>query len=161
MAKPKPSHWLVTNILVFTFLILIGLMTWIKVDPSVMDTMNKTKVTEQNFQKELIAQGQIASSKVPVLKTIMFKSADGVLVPREVKIYSYGADINDGHYVLYYYPKDNVKQVAIRKAISSAPKVAEVKVTPWYVTTYKWINSWPVWTLAGKAYIEPWPNAQF
>lgn len=162
MAQTKnKSAWWLWALLVLITAGFAGVATWTAIDPSIMDGHNKAKATEQNFQTALVKKAQEVARVVPETVRVSFKTADGVTaVPRDVTIYSYGANTMGGTYAQYYYLSDNTKLIPIRKAFIEPVKIAKVEpswisekwsaFTSWSREALKPVSNWKWWGLYGE-----------
>jgi hypothetical protein len=145
------KNWWIWTLLALVIAGFVGVAIWTAVDPSVMDSYNKTKATETSFQTALVEKAQVVVPWAPVTARIHFQSDEGTLLTRDVKIYSYGANPKGGTYAQYYYPADNTKLIPIRKAFIEPVKIA--KVEPSWISE-KW-NDFSVW---GREALKPVSN---
>ena len=133
------------------FSILLAIIVVLTIDPAFMVGHNKPRVTEQNFNTALVELASVHASIVPQKLNVAFKTADGIADKREIVLYSYGAEPVGGKYALYFYPKENMKEVKIHKAF--IPEIKKETV-PWYKKTVKDISSWPIWARVGTLHID-------
>ena len=145
VAKPKTKErkwpWV---LLIIAILIPFGLATWISINPSVMDSHNKAKASEMNFQTALVQTAQANASLVPKTVTVSYKTPDGAVLKHNVVVYAYGADTSGGKYALYFKTTDDPTKILARKAYIAPVKIATVEKS-WVKETVASVSKWSIW----------------
>jgi len=134
----KKSAWWIWVLQAVVLAIPLTWAVWTAVDPSILDSYNKAKVTEQNFWESLILQGNIVANIVPYNVSVFYLNGNGDFVSRDVTIYGYGIKSDKvTRCVQFYYPKDNAKQAKLREVCLypekpvKAETLPEVDQSPW------------------------------
>ena len=131
----KKSVWWIWTLLGVILAGMLALPIWITIDPSIMDSYNKAKVTEQNFREDLILQANIVANIVPHDVSVYYLTGDGEFTHRDVIVHGYGVKADrETQCAQFYYPKDNAKQTKLREVCVTPEKTVEKVPTtsPWW-----------------------------
>jgi hypothetical protein len=148
----KKSAWWIWALQAVVLAIPLTWAVWTAVDPSILDSYNKAKVTEQNFWESLILQGNIVANIVPSDVRVYYMTGDGEFTYRDVTVHGYGVKSDKvTECVQFYYSKDNAKQIKPREICISPDRPVSFEKS-WIEEVVKSVSKWPIWEKYGKLY---------